>query len=87
MYAKFFVEQSYSTSSLPMFVSGEVVEGEIHEGNFGTTPRGKKCSVVQIEEKKTGTRITIAKRRAKVNIYLKNVNPQDIKTGDIIGFV
>jgi len=86
MRSEFVVEQCYRMSHLPMIISGEVVSGEIRDGAWGITSRGKRCLLVKIEAKKTGGNVGVAKAHEKVNIYLKNIKQSDIKPGVVIFF-
>ena len=71
-------------AGLGLVVSGEVKSGEVTEGSNGRTAKGKKCAVVKIEL--GGERISIAEKKSKVSMVLKNIGRTDAKPWDIIYF-
>jgi translation elongation factor EF-1alpha len=84
MHAEFLVSNCYFISGVGTMISGEVITGEIMEGVWGMTSRGKKMAVSKIEVK--GERKNSAIEKEKANIYVKHINRADISPGEVIRF-
>ena len=84
MNAEFYVHTCFEVSGLGVVVSGEVTSGEITEGAIGRTSKGKRCTVVKIEE--LNFRVPVARTKSKVSLTLKHITKEDIKPWDTIYF-
>ncbi len=84
MAAEFVIRRVYNVGSTSLVAFGIVESGELHEGSVGRTAKGKRFTLVKIE--KDGSRKHKAIEDEKVNIAVKNICFQDIKTGESLFF-
>ena len=84
MNAEFLVGTCFEISGLGLVLAGEVKSGEIAEGSLGRTNKGKKCTVVKIEE--SNHRVPVAHTKSKVTITVKHITKADVRPWDMIYF-